>query len=74
VFLGELTHRRYPKWNHFFRLLVYGVLENFGYRQMNSYWRLQAIILYMFGRKKWEHVEDKGKDIEAFNHQKITTQ
>jgi cellulose synthase/poly-beta-1,6-N-acetylglucosamine synthase-like glycosyltransferase len=74
VFLGELTHRRYPKWNHFFRLLVYGVLENFGYRQMNSYWRLQAIILYMFGRKKWEHVEEKGKDIEAFNHQKITTQ
>jgi cellulose synthase/poly-beta-1,6-N-acetylglucosamine synthase-like glycosyltransferase len=74
VFLGELTYRRYPKWSHLFRLLIYGVLENFGYRQMNSYWRLQSIILYMFGRKKWEHVEDKGKNIEASHHQKITTQ
>jgi cellulose synthase/poly-beta-1,6-N-acetylglucosamine synthase-like glycosyltransferase len=74
VFLGELTYRRYPKWSHLFRLLIYGVLENFGYRQMNSYWRFQSIILFMFGRKKWEHVEDKGKNIETSHHQKITTQ
>jgi len=62
VFLEELTYRRYPKWSHLFRLLLYGVLENFGYRQINSFWRLQAIILYIFGKRKWEHVEKKGSN------------
>lgn len=65
VFLEELTYRRYPKWSHLFRLLLYGVLENFGYRQINSFWRFQAIILYIFGRRKWEHVERKGIHTKA---------
>ncbi|MCM8781161.1 MAG: glycosyltransferase [Candidatus Omnitrophica bacterium] len=60
VFLEELTYRRYPKWAHFIKLLVYGVLENFGYRQINSFWRFQAILLYICGRRNWEHVEKKG--------------
>lgn len=61
VFLEELTYRRYPEWSHLIKLLIYGVLENFGYRQINSFWRFQAIILYIFGRRKWEHVEKKGR-------------
>ncbi len=60
VFLEELTYRRYPKWSHLFKLLLYGVFENFGYRQINSFWRFQAIILYIFGKRKWEYVEKKG--------------
>lgn len=62
VFLEELTYRRYPEWSHLFKLLVYGILENFGYRQINSFWRFQAIIFYILGRKKWEYVEEKGND------------
>jgi cellulose synthase/poly-beta-1,6-N-acetylglucosamine synthase-like glycosyltransferase len=64
VFLEELTYRRYPKWSHLFKLLLYGVFENFGYRQINSFWRFQAIILYIFGKRKWEYVENKGVDYE----------
>jgi hypothetical protein len=67
VFLGELTYRRYPKWRHLFKLLSYGVLENFGYRQINSFWRFQAIFNYLFGKRKWEHVEDKGGYVENNN-------
>jgi hypothetical protein len=60
IFLEELTYRRYPQWRHLFRLLVFGVLENFGYRQMNAFWRLQAGFNYVRYRHRWEHVENKG--------------
>jgi cellulose synthase/poly-beta-1,6-N-acetylglucosamine synthase-like glycosyltransferase len=64
IFLEELTFRRYPKWRHMFKLLLYGVFENFGYRQINSFWRFQALIQYLIGDRAWEHVENKGrKDI-----------
>ena len=60
IFLEELTFRRYPKWSHLFRLLIYGVLENFGYRQINSFWRVEALIQYILGKRKWEVVHNKG--------------
>jgi cellulose synthase/poly-beta-1,6-N-acetylglucosamine synthase-like glycosyltransferase len=60
IFLEELTYRRYPAWRHMFELLLYGVLENFGYRQVNSFWRLQALIQFLTGRTGWEHVQNKG--------------
>ncbi len=60
VFLEEMTFRRYPAWRHLFTLLLYGVLENFGYRQMNAFWRLQALLKYTVGRHEWEHVQYKG--------------
>ncbi len=60
IFLEELTFRRYPRWKHLFRLLIYGVLENFGYRQMNAFWRIQALVQYFIGKRKWEQVQEKG--------------
>ncbi len=60
IFLEELTFRRYPKWSHFFKLLMYGVLENFGYRQINSFWRFQALIQFLIGKGEWEYVRKKG--------------
>lgn len=54
VFLEEMTYRRYPEWEHFFILLLFGVLENFGYRQINSIWRFMAFFQYLFGKQRWE--------------------
>lgn len=65
IFLEELTFRRYPKWSHLFKLLVYGVLENFGYRQINSFWRFEALIQYLVGKRKWELVHKKGPEGRA---------
>jgi len=59
VFLEELTYKRYPRWGHMFKLLAYGVLENFGYRQVNSLWRVQAMLNYVLGKRQWEHVRGK---------------
>lgn len=61
VFLEEITYRRYPTWEHLFRLLTYALIENFGYRQLNSFWRFEATFLYIFGRRRWELVEGKGR-------------
>jgi cellulose synthase/poly-beta-1,6-N-acetylglucosamine synthase-like glycosyltransferase len=60
IFLEEITYRRYPRWRHMFRLLLFGVFENLGYRQINSFWRLQAVLNYLIGRTGWEHVQFKG--------------
>ena len=65
IFLEELTFRRYPKWSHLFKLLLYGVLENFGYRQINSFWRFEALLLFLIGRRKWEYVQKKGSEDHA---------
>ena len=61
IYLEEITYRRYPKWSHLLRLLFYGVLENFVYRQINSLWRFQAVLQYLVGMRKWEYVE-KGEN------------
>jgi len=61
IFLEEITYRRYPAWNHLFRLMLYGVFENFGYRQINAFWRFQALLRFLTGRLRWEFVEHKGR-------------
>src|SRR3712207_5378678 len=40
VFLEELRLERYPRWRDLAKLTVYGILENFGYRQLNTVWRV----------------------------------
>ncbi len=65
VFLTELTYRRYPKWSHLLRMVWYALLENFYYRQINSFWRTQALFQFLAGRTGWEHVVEKGSDFPA---------
>ncbi|MBI3399536.1 MAG: glycosyltransferase [Deltaproteobacteria bacterium] len=61
ILLEEMTYRRYPNLKDLFILLLYGVLENFGYRQLNAWWRTEAIFKYLFSRKsKWEYVQRHG--------------
>jgi cellulose synthase/poly-beta-1,6-N-acetylglucosamine synthase-like glycosyltransferase len=60
VFLTELTYRRYPKWSHLVQMVWYALLENFYYRQINSFWRTQALFNFLRGRTSWEHVVKKG--------------
>lgn len=61
VLLEEMSYRRYPKLRDTFTLLLYAVLENFGYRQLLSFWRTQAVIKFFFTRdRKWEVVRKKG--------------
>jgi hypothetical protein len=50
ILLEELSFHTYPKVRHVLVLFVMSILENFGYRQIISIWRLQALIGWMLGR------------------------
>ena len=41
-------------------LVLYAVLENFGYRQLTLWWRTKGIIDYFRGKRGWDKFERKG--------------
>lgn len=58
--LEELFFRRYPKIFHLLILFAYAVLENFGYRQLNTWWRFKGCLDHILGKKGWGKMERKG--------------
>jgi cellulose synthase/poly-beta-1,6-N-acetylglucosamine synthase-like glycosyltransferase len=60
VFLEELRLRRYPRWSDLLKLTAYGILENFGYRQLNTVWRVLAIVSFLRKNTDWGTMERKG--------------
>ncbi len=60
VVLEELSTRRYPHVKNLAILLMASVLENFGFRQVISLWRAEAIWDLLRGVKSWGRMERKG--------------
>ena len=42
ILLEEISFRRYPGWIDLSKLIVFGILENFGYRQMLAFFKVKA--------------------------------
>ena len=62
IFLEELRLHRYPRWLDVVKLTLYGLLENFGYRQLNTVWRFLAIISFLRKNQSWGAMERRGFD------------
>ncbi len=62
ILLEELRLNRYPRWSDILKLTVYGVLENFGYRQLNTIWRAYTIISFLRKNQSWGAMERQGFD------------
>jgi hypothetical protein len=60
VGLEELSFRRYPRFRDLVTLLGVAVTENFGYRQMSTYWRFRGMVSKLTGAKAWGAMERKG--------------
>lgn len=60
VLLEELTYRRYPKHRDLFILLLYALVENFGYRQVVLWYRFQGLVRFITGFQQWEKVVHVG--------------
>jgi len=60
VLLEELTYRRYPSFRELMTLLWYAVLENIGYRQLVLFYRVQGVLRFVTGFRKWEKVAHVG--------------
>ena len=65
VLLEEITFRRYPKMRDLLRLLLFGALENFGYRQILVVYRVQAFLQFLRGKKRWEKVRHTQRALES---------
>lgn len=60
ILMEELTFRRYPSFKHIIQMLAFAILENFGYRQMTVFWRMQAFFHSRKGSREWEGLRRKG--------------
>ena len=61
VVFEQITVRRYPTTKNLLKLLFYGLVENLGYRQLLTFWRIKAFAEVLFGKKaKQEAVAHKG--------------
>ncbi len=60
VSLEELTFRRYPRKLDLLSLFLVGILENFGYRQLNTFWRFRGTLSALRGKRGWGVMTRKG--------------
>jgi cellulose synthase/poly-beta-1,6-N-acetylglucosamine synthase-like glycosyltransferase len=60
VLLEEMSFRRYPKVRHLLLLAAIGVIENFGYRQLTTWWRLKGVIDFFRNKQGWGVMTRKG--------------
>lgn len=56
VVLEELTYRRYATAGQIGALLLYALIENFGYRQLLLWYRFTGVMRFLKGFRKWEKV------------------
>lgn len=57
ILLEEYTFSKYPSIKQLLRLSWYGILENFGYRQMTTFFRMDAILRFKKFRNRWGKIK-----------------
>jgi len=60
VLLEEISFRRYPGWEHLAVLVIVAVLENFGYRQILSLFKVKAFWDFLLRRGAWGRMDREG--------------
>jgi cellulose synthase/poly-beta-1,6-N-acetylglucosamine synthase-like glycosyltransferase len=60
VALEELSFRRYARWRELAALFGLSLLEPFGYRQMNTWWRAKGLWSALRGVQGWGAMERRG--------------
>jgi cellulose synthase/poly-beta-1,6-N-acetylglucosamine synthase-like glycosyltransferase len=60
VALEELSFRRYPRLSDLLKLFGLAALENLGYRQMNTWWRVKGTWSALRRRKTWGKMPRRG--------------
>jgi len=57
ILLEEYTFSKYPSIKQLLRLSLYAVLENFGYKQMTTLFKIDAIIRFKKFRNSWDKIK-----------------
>jgi cellulose synthase/poly-beta-1,6-N-acetylglucosamine synthase-like glycosyltransferase len=68
VLLEELSFHLYPKPKHLFILCLGGIVDNLGFRQLLSVWRLWGFVTWIFGKRGgWGKMARKGSWNKTFD-------
>lgn len=67
VALEEITFRRYPRTSDLAKLFGLAVIENLGYRQLVTFWRVRGTLGFLRGRRRqvWGDMARKGFEAET---------
>jgi cellulose synthase/poly-beta-1,6-N-acetylglucosamine synthase-like glycosyltransferase len=60
VMLEEVSFRRYPRLSDLLVLSCCGIIENFGYRQLTTWWRVIGVVGFLRGSQAWGKMKRKG--------------
>jgi len=60
LLLEDMAFKKFGRWRDFGRLLIFCVIENFGYRQLMTYYRVRGFWSYLRGDHGWGHIDRKG--------------
>ena len=60
VLLEEISFRRYPSWLDLTKLIVFSILENFGYRQLLAVFKVKAFWDTVRRRRAWGKMDRAG--------------
>ena len=63
--LDEVIYHRYKGMNDRVFLLLWALLENFGYRQLTVIWRLRGLIKFLRGQTGWGAMERRSLKTSA---------
>ncbi|MBP2028960.1 cellulose synthase/poly-beta-1,6-N-acetylglucosamine synthase-like glycosyltransferase [Acetoanaerobium pronyense] len=59
ILLDEYNFKKYDGVKDYLVLMIYSVLENFGYRQMTTWWRFVSFWQYRRNKNKWGEMKRK---------------
>jgi hypothetical protein len=60
IMLEEYAVQRHKRAGDLTRLVLYGLLENFGYRQMTAFFRCRGVVDLVRGRREWGEMPRRG--------------
>jgi cellulose synthase/poly-beta-1,6-N-acetylglucosamine synthase-like glycosyltransferase len=55
IFIEGVAYGHYPRLPALLKLGAFAVLDNVGYRQLNTWWRTKAYFTYYTRRRRWGH-------------------
>ncbi|GFR36326.1 glycosyltransferase family 2 protein [Thermobrachium celere] len=57
ILLEEYTFNKYPTLKQLIKLSIYGILENFGYRQLTTLYRIEGIVKFRKMKHSWGKIK-----------------
>ncbi len=64
LLMEENTFRKYPRISQILKLFFYAVLDNFGYRQLNTIYKVEAMLGYRKNKSSWGSIQRRTFAVE----------